>query len=72
MTFFLGCQHLRLTLPPNARYALIQLIQPLDIQIQNNFAEIKSLSTIRDTLLPKFLSGEIQIKEAEQAVEAVA
>jgi type I restriction enzyme S subunit len=49
----------------------IQLIQPLDIQIQNNFAEMKSLSTIRDTLLPKFLSGEIQIKETEQVVEAV-
>jgi hypothetical protein len=25
MTFFLGCQHLRLTLPPNARYARMEV-----------------------------------------------
>lgn len=37
-----------------------------------NEAENKSLASIRDALLPKLLSGKIQIKEAEQAVEAVA
>jgi hypothetical protein len=39
MTFFLGCQHLRLTLPPNARYARflffevpLALIDPQSLQ----------------------------------------
>lgn len=36
--------------------------------IENNIREIKSLTQLRDTLLPKLLSGEITLPEAEQAV----
>ena len=35
-----------------------------------NFAESKSLAELRNLLLPKLLSGEIRVKEAEQMVEA--
>lgn len=37
-----------------------------------NLHESKTLATIRDTLLPKLLSGEIRIKEAEKIVEEVS
>lgn len=36
--------------------------------MENNIREIKSLTQLRDTLLPKLLSGEITLPEAEQAV----
>jgi type I restriction enzyme S subunit len=37
-----------------------------------NSRQALSLSAIRDTLLPKLLSGEIRIKDAEKVVGAVA
>ena len=39
--------------------------------IQNNL-ESRTLAAIRDTLLPKLLSGEIRIKDAEKFVEEAA
>lgn len=41
-------------------------------QIVSNNLESHTLRTIRDTLLPKLMSGEIRVKEAEKLVEAVA
>jgi type I restriction enzyme S subunit len=41
-------------------------------QVQSNISESRALAAIRDILLPKLLSGKIHIKEAEQALEAVA
>jgi type I restriction enzyme S subunit len=38
-------------------------------QIQHNHEQIATLAALRDTLLPKLLSGEIRIPEAEQTVE---
>ena len=40
--------------------------------IHNNQSESRTLATLRDTLLPKLLSGEIRLRDAERAVEAVA
>ncbi|MBC6404026.1 MAG: restriction endonuclease subunit S, partial [Hyphomonadaceae bacterium] len=34
-----------------------------------NLKEIETLAAIRDLLLPKLMSGEIRLREAEQAVE---
>ena len=34
--------------------------------------ESKTLTTLRDTLLPKLISGELRVKAAEKIVEAVA
>ena len=39
------------------------IIQPLDKKIFNNENEIRNLSKIRDTLLPKLMSGQIRVKE---------
>lgn len=47
-------------------------IAPLYKKYCFNREESLTLTTIRDTLLQKLLSGEIQVKEAEKMVEAVA
>ena len=39
--------------------------------IQNNQKQNQALTSLRDALLPKLLSGEIRVKDAEQALEAV-
>ncbi len=60
-----------LTPIPELQNCYVQLVNPLDNQIQNNFDESRSLASIRDTLLPKLLSGEIRVKEAEKVLEAL-
>ena len=45
------------------------LASPLDDRIRCGTNETKSLTRIRDTLLPKLISGEIRVPEAEEAVE---
>jgi len=48
------------------------LIRPLYDRIVANIKESASLAQTRDLLLPKLMSGEIRLREAENAVEAVA
>jgi len=45
---------------------------PLWRQRAKNIKEIKTLSQTRDLLLPKLMSGEICLAEADKKVEAVA
>ena len=45
--------------------ALDAIIQPLFSQIRNLRAENKRLSSVRDTLLPKLMSGELDVSEVE-------
>lgn len=45
-----------------------EIITPLFNTIKNNLSSNSSLAQLRDTLLPKLLSGEITLPEAEQAV----
>lgn len=47
------------------------LVASLDRLIASNEEESYTLATIRDTLLPKLLSGEIRLKDAEKFVERV-
>jgi type I restriction enzyme S subunit len=44
---------------------------PMDELIQSNTLETEHLTTIRDTLLPKLISGEIRIPDAEKMLEEV-
>jgi len=46
-----------------------QMVSLPDEQTQANLRETKTLISIRDTLLPKLISGEIRIKDAEKVVE---
>ena len=48
--------------------AFQKLAGPLFERAQQNGAEVKSLAALRDTLLPKLLSGELRVKDAERIV----
>lgn len=43
---------------------------PMWALIHDNQAESRTLTALRDTLLPKLLSGEVRLKQAEKLVEA--
>lgn len=55
-----------------ARDVFNKIAQPLYDRIVMNKREARSLSQMRDLLLPKLMSGEIRIKDAEKLVEEVA
>lgn len=46
--------------------AFHKLVDPIDQKIEVLSGEIKSLSALRDTLLPKLLSGEIELAEKQE------
>lgn len=50
---------------------LSKILVPLMVKAEHNNAEIDSLAQTRDFLLPKLMSGEIRVKDAEKAVGAV-
>ena len=39
-----------------------KVVNPMDEKILNNSIQIQTLTTTRDTLLPKLMSGKIEIK----------
>lgn len=41
-------------------------------KIHNNYKKIQTLETLRDTLLPKLMSGEVRVQYAEQTIASVA
>ena len=49
-----------------------RIAKPLIERIETNMVESMTLDAIRDTLLPKLISGELRVKAAEKIVEAVA
>jgi type I restriction enzyme S subunit len=48
-----------------------ELVAPLYAKWISNFRENSQLSELRDTLLPKLLSGEIELGTSEELVEAI-
>jgi type I restriction enzyme S subunit len=48
------------------------LVRPLYDKVDQNDKETATLAQTRDLLLPKLMSGEIRLREAEKLVEAVA
>ena len=58
--------------PPVARARSFEdLVNPVLQRILLNVRESRTLAELRDTLLPKLISGEIRVPAAKQAVEAV-
>ncbi len=49
-----------------------QQVQSLVEMIRGNIMQSRTLAALRDALLPKLLSGEIRVREAEREVEQVA
>ena len=52
--------------------AFARHIDQIRASVIANAAEMRTLATTRDTLLPRVISGEIRIREAERVVEAMA
>lgn len=46
----------------------VNLVNPLSRCIWENHKENETLTNLRDTLLPKLISGEIRVKEAEKTI----
>jgi type I restriction enzyme S subunit len=46
------------------------IVDPFEKQQSNNLMEIKSLTKLRDTLLPKLISGEVRLKEFREEIDA--
>ena len=47
-------------------------ISPIFSKKETNTQQIKTLETLRDTLLPKLMSGEVQVQYVEEAIASVA
>jgi type I restriction enzyme S subunit len=55
--------------PQDVTTAFSEKVHPSHELVTRNLNENKNLATIRDTLLPKLLSGEIRVKDANKFVE---
>lgn len=63
---------IRCVVPPrNVVLGFEAMITPLDSQIEVNERRSHTLAAVRDSLLPKLVSGEIRIKDAERIVANV-
>jgi type I restriction enzyme S subunit len=49
-----------------------RLVEPLRARVVANLQESVTLATVRDTLLPKLLSGEIRVNDADTALGTLA
>ena len=55
--------------PKEAAISFTDVVRPLYERVKRNLYEASTLAVIRDALLPKLLSGEIRVKDAEKFVE---
>lgn len=63
----------RLLVPPKGVLDAFQsVVEPLIQKLRQNDDENEALVSVRDFLLPKVMSGEIRIKDAEKIIEAQA
>jgi type I restriction enzyme S subunit len=63
----------KIALPPESvaeRFSM--LVQPLIERIIAGIHESRALAALRDALLPKLISGELRVKNAERSIEATA
>ena len=60
----------KLRLPPEPLLgAFFDVVRPLRLRVSTNARESAALAELRDTLLPKLISGEIRLRDAEKEVE---
>ena len=57
--------------PPEVLKAFNEIVNPLHRMIQANLNESRTLTSLRDLLLPKLISGEIRLKDAEKELAAI-
>ena len=46
-------------------------VRPIHLKLISNLKESQVLAELRDTLLPKLMSGEIRVRDAKKEVEAL-
>jgi type I restriction enzyme S subunit len=56
---------------PQSQHSLAQSIEPLFARHSSNAQEMKTLAALRDTLLPKLISGEVRVAGHEWFLEAM-
>jgi type I restriction enzyme S subunit len=60
----------RLVVPPAAVIdGFFRTVLPLRQRLTANIRESRTLATLRDALLPKLISGEMRVKDAERFLE---
>ena len=63
---------IELVLPPmNIQIKFQELVGNMELQQDELYLETKTLTTLRDTLLPKLISGEVRVKDVEKTISAV-
>jgi type I restriction enzyme S subunit len=63
----------RFALPPDRLFvALEELVSPLFKRVLVASEQSRTLATLRDTLLPKLISGELRVKDAERIIDGAA
>jgi len=58
--------------PANILQAFDELVQSLRGRIDHNEAQAQTLATLRDTLLPRLISGQLRLSTPEPLCESVA
>jgi type I restriction enzyme S subunit len=56
---------------PQIAEAFCRIIEPLRRQQADNDKQSRTLATLRDTLLPKLLSGELSVAALDESVSLV-
>ena len=65
--------NVKTVIPPEAIiHSFTKMVGPNFAMITQNLQQSRTLAALRDALLPKLLSGEIRVREAESEVEQVA
>lgn len=64
-------QSLEIPFEPDVCFQFEEIVEPWFSQIDSNTREIVTLTETRDYLLPRLLSGEIEVKVVEEQVEEV-
>jgi type I restriction enzyme, S subunit len=57
--------------PFEVQQAFVEFLRPFWDRQKQNLREAKTLSALRDTLLPKLMSNQIRVKDAATIVEAI-
>lgn len=55
----------------NLLHSFTKIVEPLFTSVNNNIGEIRNLEKLRDTLLPKLMSGELRIPDAAALVDEI-
>lgn len=58
--------------PPMVLEKFVDIVAPLHARIVANLKESRTLAALRDTLLPKLISGELRVPDAEKRAGEVA